>query len=89
MRVAVQSEKRRAPSRQQRNPSFSANCQADYSHYRWTLDTPEDLGFMRAVYARFDNDDRFHWRDVIALLECEPALVSLNSHVTAKALQEG
>ena len=61
----------------------------DYSRYRWTLDTPEDLAFMRAVYARFQNDDRLYWRDAIALLECEPGLVELNSHVTTKALQEG
>ena len=61
----------------------------DYSQYRWTLDTPDDLAFMRAVYARFQNDDRFYWRDAIALLECEPGLAELNSHVTTKALQEG
>jgi spore coat polysaccharide biosynthesis protein SpsF len=61
----------------------------DYGSLRWTLDTEDDLQFIRAVYQRFDNDDRFYWRDAIALLECEPALVALNAHVTVKALLEG
>ena len=61
----------------------------DYSHYRWTLDTPEDLAFIRAVYERLGNDGRFHWRDVLGLLGREPALVELNRHVTMKALHEG
>ena len=61
----------------------------DYSAYRWTLDTTEDLDFMRTVYQRFGNDDTFYWKDAIALMEREPAIVAINSHVTMKALQEG
>ncbi len=26
----------------------------DYSRYRWTLDTREDLELLRAIYSRFD-----------------------------------
>ena len=44
---------------------------------------------MSACGARFQNNDCFYWRDAIALLECEPGLAELNSHVTTKALQEG
>jgi spore coat polysaccharide biosynthesis protein SpsF len=62
---------------------------ANYSDYRWTLDTPEDLEFIRAVYERMGNDPDFYWRDVLALLEREPELVELNSHIRQKALQEG
>lgn len=61
----------------------------DYSHYRWTVDTPEDLEFIRAVYGRMGNNPDFYWRDVLALLEREPELVRLNSHIRQKALQEG
>ncbi len=39
----------------------------DYGQYRWTLDTPEDLAFLRAVYDRLGNVDTFHWREVLAL----------------------
>jgi len=63
--------------------------EADYSSHRWTLDTAEDLAFIRAVYDRVDNDDSFSWRDVLALLEREPELVELNRDVMQKALHEG
>jgi len=61
----------------------------NYSQYRWTLDTPEDLAFLRAVYQHFGNDDGFHWRDAIKLMEEQPAIVELNRHITMKALHEG
>ena len=68
---------------------LSVRGDTDFGSYRWTLDTPEDLAFIRAVYERMGNDNCFSWRDVLALLEREPALVELNRHVTMKALQEG
>ncbi len=66
----------------------SAKGDVDYSHYRWTLDTPEDLILLRAIYSRFDNRDDFHWQDVIALMEREPELAELNSQVLQKSLRE-
>jgi spore coat polysaccharide biosynthesis protein SpsF len=62
---------------------------ADYSSHRWTLDTAEDLAFIRAVYSRMDNDDSVSWRDVLGLLDQEPDLVALNRDVMQKALHEG
>jgi spore coat polysaccharide biosynthesis protein SpsF len=64
----------------------SATADADYSRFRWTLDTPEDLELIRTIYSRFENRDDFHWRDVLALLEREPELVELNSQVVQKAV---
>jgi spore coat polysaccharide biosynthesis protein SpsF len=61
----------------------------DYSSQRWTLDTPEDLRFIRAVYEHMADPDNFNWRDVLLLLEEKPELLELNAHVTQKALQEG
>jgi spore coat polysaccharide biosynthesis protein SpsF len=61
----------------------------DYSQHRWTLDTPEDLVFLRAVYDRLGNVDTFHWRDVLAVLDRESELLRLNQHVRQKALHEG
>jgi spore coat polysaccharide biosynthesis protein SpsF len=31
----------------------------DFGNYRWTVDTPEDLEFMRRVYSHFDGRDDF------------------------------
>jgi spore coat polysaccharide biosynthesis protein SpsF len=61
--------------------------ETDYSALRWTLDEPEDLAFLRAVYKRMEND-RFSWRDVLALLDREPGLIELNRHVSQKALHQ-
>jgi spore coat polysaccharide biosynthesis protein SpsF len=61
----------------------------DYSSHRWTLDQPEDLAFLRAVYERMGDDGGFSWRDVLALLEREPGLIELNRHVSQKALHQG
>jgi spore coat polysaccharide biosynthesis protein SpsF len=66
----------------------SVRIDADYSACRWTLDTPEDLEFIRAVYAHFNKCDDFSWRDVLALLEREPELSELNAQVRQKALRE-
>ena len=36
----------------------------NYSHMRWTVDTPEDLAFVRQIYGHFGHV-HFNWRDVI------------------------
>ena len=59
----------------------------DCSQYHWTLDTAEDLELLRAIYARFRNQDDFNWSEVIQLMEREPELTELNSRVVQKALQ--
>jgi spore coat polysaccharide biosynthesis protein SpsF len=61
----------------------------DYSGYRWTVDTAEDLAFVRAVYERLGVDGTFRWTDVIDLLAEEPELADLNSSVWQKALHLG
>ena len=66
----------------------SVSGAVDYSRYRWTLDTREDLELLRAIYSRFDGRDDFSWQDVIALMEREPELAELNSQVLQKSLRE-
>ncbi len=65
---------------------LSVTGEADHSGYRWTVDTPEDLEFVRAVYGRLKDKPAFLWRDVLDLLEREPALVELNRAIEQKAL---
>lgn len=62
---------------------------ADYSHHRWTLDTPEDLAFIRAVYARVQDRETFGWRETLDILEREPELLEMNRLVQQKAMHEG
>jgi spore coat polysaccharide biosynthesis protein SpsF len=68
---------------------YSVTHSRDYSGYRWTVDTAEDLALVRAVYQRLGVDGLFRWRDVIDLLEQEPALADLNRSVRQKALHLG
>jgi spore coat polysaccharide biosynthesis protein SpsF (cytidylyltransferase family) len=63
-----------------------ARGQADHSRYRWTLDTAEDLELLRALCSRLGNRDNFHWREALAVMEREPELAELNTHVMQKAI---
>jgi spore coat polysaccharide biosynthesis protein SpsF len=56
---------------------------------RWTVDTPEDLEFVRAIYSRLAGNEWFSWRDVLRLLEREPALAEINRHIRQKQIAEG
>jgi spore coat polysaccharide biosynthesis protein SpsF len=60
----------------------------DYSRYRWTLDTPEDLRLIRAIYGNFGNGDDFGWREAIALMDRSPELASINAQVAQKPVGE-
>jgi spore coat polysaccharide biosynthesis protein SpsF len=60
----------------------------DFGEYRWTVDTPADLEFMRQVYARFDGRDDFSWKDVLDLVHAEPHLMEINANVKHKTLKD-
>lgn len=47
--------------------------------YRWTVDEPADLGFVRAVYERLGKDRMFGMNEVTKLLEDEPSLLISNA----------
>lgn len=50
----------------------------DLSGWRWTVDKPEDLEFIRAVYSHFQRQPLVSYLDVIAFLEQEPQLREIN-----------
>jgi spore coat polysaccharide biosynthesis protein SpsF len=60
----------------------------DFGEYRWTVDTPEDLEFMRQIYARFDGRDDFTWKEVLDLVHDEPELMKINAGVQHKTLKD-
>ena len=63
-------------------------AEADFGDYRWTVDTPEDLQLVRAVYAAFAGREDFGWREVLALLRVKPELTAVNAHVRHKTHQD-
>jgi spore coat polysaccharide biosynthesis protein SpsF len=68
---------------------LSTKAEFNNSIYRWTVDTSEDLDFVRIVYARLGNGDDITWHDVLDLLKKEPYLADLNRHILQKSLEEG
>ncbi len=53
----------------------------DLSSLRWTVDYPEDLEFVRQIYAGIDRPDRvFRMIDTLNLLARRPDLEGLNAH---------
>ena len=60
----------------------------DFGDYRWTVDTPEDLEFMRQVYSRFDGRDDFSWKEVLNLVHDEPELMKINAGIQHKTLKD-
>jgi len=60
----------------------------DFSDYRWTVDTPEDLEFMRQIYSRFNGRDDFSWEEVLELVHHEPELMQINATVKHKTLKD-
>lgn len=57
----------------------------DLSDMRWTVDTPEDLAFVRAIYDRA-GADIFPMAEVLRILDREPWLESINCDIQQKAV---
>ncbi|MFV1966044.1 MAG: cytidylyltransferase domain-containing protein [Pirellulaceae bacterium] len=67
---------------------LSVVSDTERASWRWTLDTKDDLAFVRAVYAKLA-ETCFSWLDVIELLRQSPRIRALNSHVRQKDVWEG
>jgi spore coat polysaccharide biosynthesis protein SpsF len=67
---------------------LSVTGDTDYSQHRWTVDMPQDLELVRAIYSRLSGQGKFGWRDVLGLLEREPELVKINRSVVQKAAHQ-
>jgi spore coat polysaccharide biosynthesis protein SpsF len=62
---------------------FIVDLDVDYSQYRWTVDTPEDLEAARAI-AGYLPEDSTSWRDVLAVVVEHPELTRINAQLTQK-----
>ena len=70
------------------NPRFfklqSITNKCNYSKYRWTVDTSEDLELVRRIYKLLGDNADFNWLDVIDLMKSHPELETINSHIEQK-----
>ncbi len=68
---------------------LSVVSEVDRAGWRWTIDTPEDLAFVRGIYEQMDGKPDFTWLDVVKLIEDNPSLADVNRHVAQKGIEEG
>ncbi|WP_271808464.1 glycosyltransferase family protein [Clostridium beijerinckii] len=62
---------------------------SDYSRYRVTLDTPEDLKVITAIYeSLFKKNEYFLLEDVIEFLDKNPQIANINEKIEQKKLGE-
>lgn len=66
----------------------SLKADRDYSKYRWTLDTSEDLEMIRSIYMHFGERGDVAWREVLSLMQEHPKIAALNANVQQKVLEE-
>lgn len=58
----------------------NVNHVEDLSSLRWTVDEPEDLDFVRAVYSHFKSNT-FYMEDILKLLSEQPGLLVINQGI--------
>jgi spore coat polysaccharide biosynthesis protein SpsF len=60
-------------------------AERDYSSLRWTVDTPEDLEFVRSVFEFFDRAD-FTWQEALEAVLAHPEWSAKNAHVSQRTI---
>lgn len=61
----------------------NSDIRSSSGHYRWTVDEPVDLEFVRAVYAAFHDQPAFGMNDILQLIQRNPNLSSMNDGVVS------
>lgn len=64
---------------------LSVTNPVDYSHHRWTVDTPEDIALVRQIYGHISHGD-FGWHEVLDVLTNHPEWIEINQHVEQKKI---
>lgn len=60
----------------------------DYSHYRWTVDTPEDFELVkRIITTLYPTDPHFTLEDCLTLLAQHPEWARINEQIKQKIVQ--
>lgn len=60
----------------------------DLGHYRWTVDTPEDLELLRTIADAFDGKRDFSWLDVLAVYDAHPEWQAINEQIQHKTFMD-
>jgi spore coat polysaccharide biosynthesis protein SpsF len=64
------------------------NTTPDYGALRWTVDTPQDLNFIRAVFEILPDQENFSWKDVLTVTQAHPELNAINAEISHKVFDD-
>lgn len=67
---------------------YQLNTTPDYGSLRWTVDTPEDLDFIRRVFEYLPDKENFSWLDVLAVTQAHPELNAINAEIKHKVFND-
>lgn len=61
----------------------------NFSQYRWTLDTEEDLELISIIYNNFYNEygQNFGFKEVLKFIQTNPQLSKINEHIEQKKIR--
>lgn len=57
----------------------SIEFERNLSHWRWTVDKPSDLEFVRSIYDKFKNQPLVPFLEVIKYLDSNPKILDINA----------
>ena len=61
----------------------------NYSHHRWTLDTPEDFELINKIYVKLYNENKLiAFDDIINYFKLHPEYLQINSKIDQKKLRD-
>ena len=82
-KATLQSEREHVTPFIWKNPDqFNLRCfemDPNLSSWRWTVDKPEDLAFIRTVMSHLGNEINVSYKDIISLILSKPELAQINS----------
>lgn len=62
-------------SRKDTFKTYNVSNKTNMSNFRWTVDTPDDLDFVKSVYAHFESEEmNFTFQDVLKFVKENPNL---------------
>jgi spore coat polysaccharide biosynthesis protein SpsF len=67
---------------------FVLDAKEDYGALRWTVDTPQDLEFIRALTAAMECARDASWLTVLDFLQDHPEITAINSGVAHKSFTD-
>jgi len=68
--------------------TFILDAEKNYGNCRWTVDVPEDLEFIRALFNKLNCRINFSWREVLQILEENPELENINADIAHKSFRD-